>query len=98
MFGHNKPSDITVDIKYTEKISRLFIFRCLWLIIAVWPLALLGLWFGILSFVHFWYMLILGERSKGIFTRQLGIIRFFASWHAYLRYFINGRPLFWPAE
>ncbi len=96
MFG--KKPELTIDFVFHRKISRLFIFRFLWLVIAIWPLALLGIWFAILSFVQFWHMLILGERSEAVWVKQIGLIRFFATWQAYLKYFIDTRPTFWIGE
>lgn len=99
MFGKKKKSlegMVHVDIAFEKKISRLFIFRCLWMPVVIIPFAIAGIWFGVLSFVHFWYMLILGARSTDIWAHQLHVIRYFAGWQGYLRFFVNGHPRIWP--
>lgn len=83
---------VTVDIVFESKISRWFIFRFLWIPVIIVPFAIYGIWFGFLSFVHFFYMLVLGQRSRDIFDGQMNVVRYFARWQAYIRYFTNVRP------
>ena len=97
MFQKKQKPELTIDIAYHPMISRWFIFRMLWVIVAIWPMWLIGIWFGLLSFVHFWHMLILGERSEPIWKRQLICIRYYSAWTAYLHFFIDTRPSFWLA-
>jgi hypothetical protein len=94
MFGKKKSAknSVSIDIAFEPKISRLFIFRCLWIPVIIIPLALYGIWFAILSFVHFWYMLVLGKRSRDIFDTQLEFIRFAGGWQAYMKYYVNEHP------
>ncbi len=97
MFGKkNSKGMVRVDIDFDKKISRLFVFRCLWVPVVIIPFAVAGIWFSILSFIHFWYMLILGQRSKDIWDHQILVIRYYANWQGYMKYFVNGRPLVWP--
>ena len=95
MFKRKEKSELTLEILYRPTISRLFIFRKLWMVFAIWPMAILVVWFGLLSFVHFWHMLILGERSAPIWKHQMRCIRYFALWQAYFKYFVDRRPAFW---
>jgi hypothetical protein len=95
MFAKGK-NECSLEIAYHQTISRLFIFRFLWTVVAVWPLSILGIWFGILSFIHFWFMLILGERSKEIWTRQTRLLQYFTEWQLYFHFFTNRRPPFLP--
>jgi hypothetical protein len=99
MFGKKKKAlegQVHVDIVFEKKISRLFIFRCLWMPVVIIPFAIAGIWFSLLSFIHFWYMLILGNRSQDIWAHQIHAIRYFAGWQGYLRYFTNSHPRIWP--
>lgn len=83
---------VVVEIAYQEKISRFFIFRCLWVPVIILPFAVYGIWFTVLSILHFVYMLLLGERSRALFDREMDVIRYYARWQAYLRFFTNARP------
>jgi hypothetical protein len=89
-------SMVRVTIDFEKKISRLFIFRFLWVPVLLVPAILCCVWFGILSFIHFWYMLFLGKRSEEIWVRQMHIINYLAWWQGYLRFFVNGHPKVWP--
>ncbi len=83
---------VIVEVAYQEKISRFFIFRCLWVPVIILPFAVYGIWFGVLSILHFVYMLLLGERSRSLFDREMDVVRYYARWQAYLRFFTNARP------
>ncbi len=95
MFQKKQKPELSIEFAYHQEVSRWFVLRFLWIILAVWPMAILGFWFGLLSFVHFWHMLLLGERSEPIWRRQIASIRFLAAWQAYLHFFIDTRPAFW---
>jgi|GEM_PF-2543191 len=90
----NPGSTLSYTAEFDDRISRLFIFRKLWLIIEVWVLIVWAIWIAILSFLHFWYMLILGRRSRAIWDKQLRFARHVAKWQGYLSLLINRRPLF----
>lgn len=97
MFGRSNKNvtpknPVMIDVAFEQKISRLFIFRCLWVIAIAIPFAVYSIWFGLLTIVHFFHMLLLGERSRAIFDRQMEYIRYMLTWHAYLRFFTNHRP------
>jgi len=100
MFGSLKKSKdkpmVHIKIDFEKSISRWFIFRFLWVPIIIIPVIICGLWFGILSFVHFWYMLILGKRSEDVWVYQMHVINYMASWQAYMRFFVNRHPKVWP--
>lgn len=97
MFQKKKPANkVRIEIDFQPRISRLFIFRFLWIVPVIVPLALYAFWFGILSFVHFFYMLVLGERSASLFQKQLAFLNFAFRWQAYLKYFTNERPMILP--
>jgi hypothetical protein len=88
-----KPAEpVIVEIAYQEKISRFFIFRVLWVPAILLPFIVYGLWFSALNILHVVYMLLLGERSRTLFDREMEVIRYYAGWQAYLRFFTNARP------
>lgn len=94
MFNRKKkPAEsVTVDIIYEQKISRVFIFRVLWVPVIILPFVVYGFWFSVLSVLHFVYMLLLGQRSRELFDREMDVVRYLARWQAYLRFFTNVRP------
>lgn len=90
----DKKSTLTFEAEYGERLSRLFIFRGLWMFVEVWILWVWAIWFGIVSFVQFWYMLILGRRSKALFEKQLRFYRHLYKWNGYLNALVDQRPKF----
>ena len=87
-----KKSQLKYEPEFSEKISRLFIFRFLW----IFPLAVVVFFWSILisvvGFLHFWYMLILGERHKKLWTIHVDFIRFIERWNAYFGAMVDERP------
>lgn len=97
MFQKKKPlKKVRLEIDFQPKISRWFLFRFLWIVPVIVPLALYAAWFGLLSFVHFFFMLLLGERSEPIFRKQLAFLNFGFQWQAYFKYYTNERPEILP--
>lgn len=93
MFRKKKPlKSVRIEIDFQPKISRWFIFRCLWVAAVIAPLTIYSIWYSILSVVHFFYMLVLGERSESIFEKQMAFITYAIRWQMYLKYFTNERP------
>lgn len=80
--------------EYSEKISRLFIFRFLWMYIWIFPLAVWGIWIAIISFLHFWYMLFMGKRHKGFWDRTVRFTNYVTKWGSYFKYLTDQRPNF----
>lgn len=87
-------STATYQAEYSERISRLFIFRFLWAYIMVWPLIVWAIWIGIISFLHFWYMLIMGKRLKSFWEKQERFMRHMTKWQAYFQLQTDARPKF----
>lgn len=86
---------LKVEVPYREKVSRLFVFRGLWVFVIIWPLTFLAFWVTLLSFLGFWYMLFLGKRSEVLWG---GFKRFFVwnmDWNAYFNVLTDRRPSFW---
>jgi hypothetical protein len=90
----NQKTDLKYEVPYEKKISRLFIFRFLWMFIEMWVIWIWGMWIGIIAFLHFWYMLILGRRHKGLWKRKVRFMRHIAKWTSYLHNTTDRRPDF----
>lgn len=84
----------TFEAEYSEQISRLFIFRFLWVYIMVWPVLVWAMWIGIISFLHFWYMLFMGKRLKSLWDKQNRFMRHITKWQAYFQNLTDTRPNF----
>lgn len=92
---NDEMQQFSVDVPFREKISRLFIFRGLWVYILIFPLIPLGIWFGLVMFLHFWYMLFLGKRNQFLWDNQKKLFVWMTKWQAYLNYLVDLRPGFW---
>jgi len=87
-------TEIKLEVPFEEKISRLFIFRFLWIYIAMWPILVWAIWIGLVSFVHFWYMLVLGTRHHGMWSSKIRFFRHVTKWQSYINNYIDQRPKF----
>ena len=87
-------SKVTYSVSFEKNISRLFLFRPLWLVVEIWVLIGWSLWIGIVGFLHFWYMIVLGKRHKGLWDMEMHFARHCVIWNSYLRRYSNGRPKF----
>ena len=87
-------STVTINVQYDEKISRLFLFRDLWMFVEIWVLYVWVVWYGILTFLLFWYQLFLGKRHAGLWKRRVRLFRHLMKWNAYLMWLTNERPKF----
>lgn len=87
-------TELSYDAPFEKKISRLFIFRFLWIYIEMWVLMVWGMWIGIIMFLEFWYMLILGKRCETFWKKKLRFMRHIAKWQAYLSTLTDKRPNF----
>ena len=79
------------ELPYEARISRLFIFRSLWMFIEFWVWYAWGLVMFVVYIVHFLYMLFLGRRHRGMWNMQM---RHMMKWQAYLTTLSSGRPKF----
>jgi hypothetical protein len=77
-------TEVKFEAGFEKKISRLFIFRPLYMFIEMWVIMVWGMWMGIITTIHFWYMLILGQRSDLLWKKQLRFTRHIAKWNAYM--------------
>ena len=88
------PQTVDYNPPFRKKISRLFIFRPLWVFIMIWPLYVWGIWIAIIWFLHFWYKLILWKRHEGFWKRQVRFMRHIVKWYSYFGGIIDKRPAF----
>lgn len=87
-------SQLNYEPEYSVHISRLFIFRGLWIWVMVWPLIVWAVWIGVMNFLHFWYMLILGKRNEALWKKNVRFVRHLAKWNAYFQFLVDQRPKF----
>jgi len=85
-------SQLKYEPDFSEKISRLFIFRALWIIAIAIPVCLWGIWIGVVTFLQFWHMLILGRRHKALWKMNLRFVRYVERWNAYFHFIVDGHP------
>ncbi len=88
----NKKSQLKYEPEFSENISRLFIFRGLWIFPLIFVLFFWAIWIAIVNFLQFWYMLILGERHKKLWTMHVNFIRFVERWNAYFNFIVDEHP------
>lgn len=85
-------SKLTYSGEYSPKISRWFVFRFLYLFIEIWVMYVWMFWIALVSFVHFWFMLITGTRNQNLWNRQHRFMRHVSKWQAYLNNLVDQRP------
>lgn len=88
----NSQTEVSYDAPFAPRLSRLFIFRFLWVYIEMWVIWVWAIWMGIIIFLHFWYMLILGKRSETLWRKQLRFMRHMSKWQGYLNNLVDKRP------
>lgn len=77
---------------FEKEISRLFIFRCLWLIIQ-WPVVFIwSIWYCIISIVHYITMFLTGSRDHTMRKKQTRYRRHVIAWKAYMNALTDKRP------
>lgn len=91
----DEPKQISLDVPFREKVSRLFIFRPLWIFILIWPAIALSFWFSLTNFLEFFYMLIMGKRHRSLWENSRKYFVWMTEWHAYFSTFVDKRPKFW---
>ncbi len=86
---------VSIDVPYRETISRLFIFRFLWVYVLMFVMIPVAIYMCIIGFLHFWYMLILGKRSQGMWDVMKKVFVWMTQWQAYFNCVVDQRPGFW---
>lgn len=78
--------------EWKKPISRLFVFRFLWLILQ-WPIiSIRSMWYSIITILHILLMLIHGERNKTLRDKQTRFRRHVIAWKAYICGIVDQRP------
>lgn len=88
-------SSLKLEVPYSEKISRLFIFRPLWVCLLIWPLGVLACWMYIVLLLQFVYMLFLGKRHLGLFNQSVRFFSWMTQWQSYMGNYTDMRPGLW---
>lgn len=92
------PLQIDLAVPYRETISRLFVFRFLWLFPLVFVLWIWMIWIGIVSFLQFFYMLFLGKRQPWLWEHMVMLFRYTVRWNSYFNLLTDKRPLVFDFE
>ena len=87
-----KKSTVSYEAEFSPRISRLFIFRGLNMLVEIWVLYGWMAWIVLLNAFAFLFMLFTGERHEGVWRRQLRFMRHFVKWQAYLTFLVDQRP------
>lgn len=88
-------SKLVMEFEYSERVSRLFIFRFLWTFVFIWPFYLLALFVGFASLFHFVYMFVLGRRQETMWVWSVRFAKWLARWNSYLQASVDERPKLW---
>jgi hypothetical protein len=89
---HGTWSTATFDVEWSSKVSRLFIFRFLWMIIESFVIWLRWVWISLLTIVHVLYMFVFGKRERNLWNRQVRYWNHVAKWKAYINWLSDERP------
>lgn len=92
MAKEKAPQQISLKVPYRDTISRLFIFRFLW----IFPLGILmmfwAIWIGIVTFLQVIYMLVMGKRAPWLWHHMALIFVYSTRWNSYLQFVTDERP------
>jgi len=88
----SEKSDVVINEEFSEKISRLFIFRFLWIYPLMFVMIVWGIWINIIEFFHFWYMLILGKRNRTMWEKKVKFFNHITKWQSYFMSITDKRP------
>lgn len=85
-------STVSIEFTYTEKVSRLFIFRLLWLIIQ-WPIMYIrGIWFTIIWILQLLHMLVMGQRERSLWNKTTRYVRHATKRYGYILWMTDRLP------
>jgi len=87
-------TEATVQVPFELKISRLFVFRFLWMFLQIWVLYVWGVWLMILTIGQFFYQLFTGNRHQGLWNRMMRYFRHTTKWNAYFMWLSDKPPKF----
>lgn len=85
-------SGIKVQADFREEVSRLFIFRFLWLIVQIPVMYIWSIWIAVVYVLQTLYMLIMGKRSKILREKIYRYLSHTTKRNAYIAGFIDEEP------
>ncbi len=85
-------SDLLLNFEFNNTVSRLFIFRPLWLIIQLPLMYFWSIWIVIISIVHYIYMFLMGRRNVSLRDDQTRYMRHIYKWKSYVSGMTDKRP------
>ena len=88
------PQTIDFNPPFRSKISRLFIFRPLWVFILMFPLMIRSFWINIIMLVHILFKFLMGRRCKSFWESEVKFTRYIVKWQLYFNGIIDKRPDF----
>jgi len=88
-------TQVSIEVPFSPRISRLFIFRFFYVFILMFVAIPIGILMGLVGQLHFWYMLILGKRAEFLFDFSKKIYIWGAKWKSYFSCLTDERPGFW---
>jgi hypothetical protein len=91
----NEKTQVSIEVPFSPRISRLFIFRFLYIFILMWPAILILFLVGLANQLHFWYMLILGKRAEFLFDLSKKAYIWGSKWKAYFGALTDEKPGYW---
>lgn len=77
---------------YSSKISRLFIFRFLWMMIEGPIIAVRSLWICIITVIHWVTMFLSWKRNKKLWAKQQRFWNHIIQWKSYMNWHTDARP------
>lgn len=83
---------IDINAKYHEKVSRLFIFRFLRLIIQGPIIYVWSIWIALIGILQILHMLILGKRNDILRTKIYRYMSHTTKWNSYIMGFVDEQP------
>lgn len=81
-----------MEVPYRDEISRLFVFRFLWIFPLVFVVWFWMFWLGLVMFLHFFYMLFMGRRSQWLWQHMTLFFVYNTRWNAYFNLIVDERP------
>jgi phosphate uptake regulator len=85
-------SEWSYHAPFVSKVSRLFIFRCFWIIIQGPITGIWCIWYFIVSIVHYISMFLTGTRNKSLREKQTRFRRHVIAWKSYINALTDKRP------
>jgi hypothetical protein len=92
VMGEGWGSTVENNFQFSQRVSRLFIFRFLWIFLQAPIIYFWTIWIVIVSVVHFIYMFLLWKRSRSLWEDQTRYARHLIKWNSYMKWIIDKRP------